>query len=216
MNKTLLITRPRHDLITNYLFFWSRYILEKAEDKGFTSLDLSGVKANRKNVESYLAKRNSGLVVLNGHGNRTTIAGDSDSPLISVGINEEILSGKIVYLRSCEAAQVLGQSCIRKGTKSLIGYKEKFWLGYSGNNTTTPLCDVVAKRFLEPSNLVPISLIKGNSVVESYKKSQKLMSKNILSMMSSEAGQNERDSAPYLYSNKLNQVLLGDSDGALY
>ncbi|PJC81146.1 hypothetical protein CO009_00220 [Candidatus Shapirobacteria bacterium CG_4_8_14_3_um_filter_35_11] len=88
--------------------------------------------------------------------------------------------------------------------------------GDSGNLTTTPLIDVVAKRFLEPSNLVPISLIKGNSVTESYKKSQKLMSKNVLSMMSSEAGQNERDSAPYLYSNKLNQVLLGDPDAVLY
>ncbi|PIS18113.1 hypothetical protein COT54_01045 [Candidatus Collierbacteria bacterium CG09_land_8_20_14_0_10_46_12] len=64
--------------------------------------------------------------------------------------------------------------------------------GDSGNLTTTPLIDVVAKRFLEPSNLVPISL------------------------MSSEAGQNERDSAPYLYSNKLNQVLLGDPDAVLY
>ena len=50
----------------------------------------------------------------------------------------------------------------------------------------------------------------GNTTGNSFKGSQKAMSQNLDFMLSTKASVLERDAALYLYSNKINQVLLGD------
>ena len=149
--KTLLVTRPNHDLITNYLFFWAGLVVKLAKNKGFKILDLPGIKANYRVFVSYVKKHHPKLVFLNGHGSADTITGK----------------------------------------------------------------DEVATLFLEPSNLIPMSLIKGNIVENAYQKSQNAMRRNFWFMLSTKAAQNQKDAAPYLWANRKNQVLLGNPDAKL-
>lgn len=215
MNRAILITRPNHDLITTYLFKWSEHIIKLAKSKNIPVLDLSGSKANEKNFTSYIIKNNPVLVFLNGHGNKDIITGYDNKPLLSANTNEDLVTEKIVYARSCDAAVNLGELCVKKGTLAFIGYKKKYSIGYSHSSITRPLQDEVAKLFIEPSNLIPMSLIKGNTVKDSYRKSQESMARNFSFMLSTKATPTQKDAAPYLWINRKYQVLLGNPDAKL-
>src|SRR5258708_647833 len=171
MNKTLLLTRPDHDNLTNYLFFWCQPIIEMARKKHFKIHDLSKKKANKRELEGHLEARKIGLVFLNGHGNAETIAGYEDEPLIQIGKNESVLTGTILYIRSCGVMKKLGDSIISKGAKTCIGYSRKFCICTSNDHATRPIEDPYAKLFLEPSNLVVSTLIKGKTAQEALQRS---------------------------------------------
>lgn len=55
--KSILITRPRGDIALKYLEVWSQKIIEVAEKKGATVLDLRGHRANRKEMEKMIRKK---------------------------------------------------------------------------------------------------------------------------------------------------------------
>lgn len=208
----ILITRPNHDLACNYLYYWSNEVVNLAKSKSIDVIDLPGNKATRRNLESYIKKHKPRLIFFNGHGSSNEIAGDSDKVLVKVGDNEKVLRNTIVYARSCETIIGLAQKSVKGGATAFIGYNRKFLLGYSKNKITKPMQDGVAKLFLKPSNLVPISLLKGNSVKESYQKSQDAMKRNLFYMLSSIATPEEKDAIPYLLMNRRSQTFKGDGD----
>jgi len=210
MSNVFLITRPNYDQGTNYLFLWTKSILGFSKKRGWVVLNLSDKKANRKSFLSYIKKQNPKFIFFNGHGSATTINGHNGEMLVETGKDKIILKGKIIYARCCEAAKVFGRQCIKEGVLAFIGYKEKYLLGYSKRKVLKPLNDEVAKLFMEPSNLIALSILKGNSVEHAFIKSQKQMSKNLSFMMSTKATYEQRNAVQYLHSNKMNQVLLGD------
>lgn len=210
MNRTILITRPDHDLITTYLFNWSGLVIKAAQRKGIKVLDLRGNKANNKIFTSYIVKHEPALVFFNGHGNADTITGYENDPLIEAHKNEKLLIEKIVYARSCDAAYNVGRLCIDNGTLAFIGYTKKFAVGYSPSKISSPLKDPVARLFIEPSNLIPISLLKGNTARVAYRKSQEASLRNFRFMLSTKASSAQKDAAPYLWFNRKCQVLIGD------
>ncbi len=209
LSRAILITRPSHDRITTYLFFWSEQVINQAIKSRVKVLDLSKQKATRVNFISYNNRHNPKLVFLNGHGDKNSIAGHHDETILEVG-DEQELFGKIVYARSCEVINNFGQISVSKGTKAFIGYQAKFFLAMSGSTGSKPKQDKVAKRFLEPSNLIVNALLKGNPVGIAYQRSQAAMHKNIIAMLSTNASQLERDSAQYLWANRTNQKVIGD------
>lgn len=215
MSKSILITRPNHDFPTTYLYQWSKLVIDEAETKGLTVLDLDGKKATKRNFISYINRNKPSLIFLNGHGAKDCVAGYDNETLVDEGNCELLLKGKIIYARSCEAAASLGLVCIQKGAIAFIGYMKDFWLIRSKEQQTKPLNDPIAKLFLEPSNLIPITLIKGNSIKEAYKKSQESMRRNFSYMISSKASQEERDAAFFLYSNYSNQVIRGNDQAKI-
>lgn len=215
MSKAILITRPNHDLITTYLFEWSQLVIDEANRKNIQVLDLSGKKANKKDFASYILKNDPILLFFNGHGNENIIAGYDNEPLVSINDGNELLKRKIIYARSCDAANNLGELCIKNGTIAFVGYRKKYSIAYTHSGSSHPLNDEIAKLFIEPSNLIPISLLKGNSVKDAYRKSQEAMSRNFSFMLSTRATQAQRDAAPYLWINKKYQVTLGDSDAKI-
>ncbi len=210
MNRALLTTRPNYDLATRYLFYWSELVITEAKKKGINVLDLSEKKANKKDLHSYIERHNPALIFFNGHGSTNAVAGHDDEILVKTNDNEHILSGRIIYARSCDAVGELGSISIKKGAIAFIGYKRKYSFGYSQSSITRPLNDEVARLFLEPSNLVPISLLKGNTVEEAYTKSQDSMMRNIRYMVSSKASQIQREATPYLWMNKKSQEAVGN------
>jgi len=75
MNSYLLITRPNHDITTNYLYYWSQKIIDEADKKGVKTVDLRGKRANKKEFTSIINKIRPRFVVLNGHGDNKSVTG---------------------------------------------------------------------------------------------------------------------------------------------
>ena len=213
--KSILITRPNHDLITTYLYYWGQLIIEEAKNKNVQIFDLSGKKANRNLLTSYIKKHNPILIHFNGHGDNSLITGYNNEILIEVNKNDKLLAQKIIYALSCNSAKILGYSCIKNGALAFIGYKRKYILAYDVKSYTRPLKDKLAKLFLEPSNLVTISILKGNTVGNAFRKSQDSMSRHFLHMISTKATALEKDASSFLWANKKGQTLIGDKNSRL-
>ena len=207
-NKFVLISRPRHDAITNYLCAWSEDIVIQAKKKATGVYDLKGEKATRVQLESYIDKHKPSFVFLNGHGNAHIIAGHDDRPLVDTS---SALKGMILYARSCDAGQVLGPLLVEKGAAAFIGYTRKFTFGYLPEKMARPREDTLAALFLEPSNLVPSTLLKGHTTEEAHRRSKDAMYRNFRRMIASVATYEERYAARWLWANINSQVLLGDS-----
>ena len=204
--RSVLISRPEHDVITKYFHAWSEDVLADAKTRGAV-YDLTADKATRKNFESYVKGKNPSFLFINGHGDAERIAGYENEILIDSKSN---LPETVLYARSCDAAQILGPLLVSKGVQAFIGYKRKFICGYSPDKVWRPLEDPIAKLFLEPSNLVASTLIKGHSTQEAHRRSKDAMIKNFRKMISSTASYEERYAARWLWSNINCQVLLGD------
>lgn len=210
MSKKLLITRPEHDDTTHYLSNWSKKAIEIAKSKGVKVFDLFRDRANKKEVISMLKKQKPSLVIFNGHGDRNLITGYKDEPLVVAEKNEEILKEKITYAISCKSAKILGPQSVDSGARTYLGYDDDFIFIYDPSKITHPSKDSTASLFLEPSNELIISLIKGNSAEESYKRSQEFFKNNIKKVLSSESTKEETSTARYLWWDMTHQVCLGD------
>lgn len=214
MNKSLLITRPDHDSTTRYLSCWSEKIIHSAREKGIRVIDLHRKRANKSETINILKKRNPSLVVLNGHGSDDQIKGYDDEVILD-GSNRSVLNSKIVYARSCRSAKILGQSSISHGTLTFLGYKEDFIFMYEPAKISKPLADKTAALFLEPSNYVPISLLKGHNTEDANKRSKNFFRKNIEKLLVSGPSSENYDSIRFLLWDMRNQVCLGNREVTL-
>lgn len=178
MNKfTVLITQPDFDKTTRYVSTWSEEVEEFSKSRGHKTIILKGKRANREEFESVIQKTEPQLVMFNGHGNDGQINGQEDEILLDSSSDENITKDKIIYALSCSAAKSLGNTCIKKRTKAFIGYKEDYIFIHDYPKISRPREDKKAQLFFKPSNLIPISLIKGNSAGNSYKGSRDLLRK---------------------------------------
>ncbi|NQU83095.1 MAG: hypothetical protein HQ536_00125 [Parcubacteria group bacterium] len=214
MSKIFLIARPNHDTTTRYLSAWSEKIIELANKKGIQILDLKKDKANVKELESRISKMQPLFIVFNGHGSSDCITGHDNKDLIRVGDNEELLDGKMIYTVSCKSAMQLGPKSIKAGALSYIGYIEDFVFFYDYSKLAHPLEDKIAKLFLEPSNQVAISLIKGNTAGEASRRSKEFSKRNIQKLLTSESSGDKESiqRAQFLWWNMESQVCLGDKN----
>jgi len=215
MNKSLLVTRPNHDITVNYLFFWCNPILDLAKMKNFAIHDLSAKKAEIKEFESHMRARKPALLFLNGHGTESSITGQDNKPIIGMNVDEDVIKDSIIYARSCRAAKQLGPLLIRKKAKAFMGYKRDFVFMYQSDHVTKPLQDKIARLFLNPSNLGVRVIIKGHPVKEAFYRSQRLLHKNLMRSLSSAASKEENDAAPSLLWNLNSKVLIGDKNASI-
>lgn len=214
MNKTLLITRPNHDLTTNYLYFWSEKIIEQAEKSKVGVVDLNGKRANKKEFSSIITKTQPNLIVLNGHGDESTVTGIDNEILVQVNDNEKLLHEKVTYAISCKSAGNLGLKAMGK-TGAYIGYRDDFIFMFDSTKITRPLEDKTAQLFLEPSNQVVISLLKGNNAGQSCERSKEAIKRNIQKLLTSESPQGGKEAVPYLLWNLSHQVCLGNKSATI-
>ncbi len=208
MNKILLVTRPEHDDITHYLSKWCVETIELAKSKNMQVFDLLREKAVKGEVESRLSKSSPNLVIFNGHGSDNHITGHKNQPIIIAGQNEALLKSKIVYAISCRSASVLGPCSIKAGAVSYTGYDDDFIFMYEPAKISKPLTDRTAKLFLEHSQRFTESLIKGNSVEESFERSRNNLKENLVRMLNSEKKDSEL--AKYLWWDLKHMVSHGD------
>jgi len=215
MDKTILITRPDHDITTRYLSKWCQKVIDLALKKGIKVLDLRREKVNEKELTSRISKMKPSLIVLNGHGDDDRVTGHDNDILVISGRNEKILKDKIVYAISCRSALILGPRSIVAGALSYIGYRKDFVFYYQKDKIARPLEDDIAKLFLEPSNQTIISLIKGHTSKASSNNSKRTSMRTIHKLMSSESSAESGIYARYLLWNMVHQVCLGNENSNL-
>jgi hypothetical protein len=210
----LLVTRPRHEITTNYLYYFAGEVIVHA--KNSTEIcDLRGSRANRKEFEGVVIKTNPDLLFLNGHGNSETVTGNDNEPILIADENDNLTKGKIVYALSCSSASRLGKTCVEKGARAYIGYSDDFIFVYEEDKISKPLNDAIARQFLEPSNLLMLSLIKGNSAGSSIQKSKSCFATNIKKLLTSTSPQIDKTYIPWLIWDMDCQVCVGDENAKI-
>lgn len=199
-----LITRVNYDEATRYLYFWCEELIQSA-NKSWKVYQLSKEKASRKNVESYLAKQSPSLVILNGHGNASSVFGHNGEGLISLANqNEHFLAGKNVFIRACTAGLLLGPSIKQKGATGFIGYKIPFSFWWDPGKLSRPLEDSNAEPFRVCSNQVGLALLKRHTVREAYNNSIGTYRRVISKLLASDS--TRAYLVPELIANMRNQV----------
>lgn len=206
----IVATRPNHDVTTNYLYFWTGVVLHLSH-----AVDLRAKRANREEFTSIIGKIKPSLIVINGHGSSRAVFGHDDAVLIETGDNHEILKETITVCRSCQSAQVLGQKAVDSGCKAFIGYNEDFVFIIESDKISRPLSDKTAGYFLEPSNQVIISLLKGHSAGESNIRSREMFRRNIQKLSTSAASTEDSEMIPYLLWDLTHQVCIGDEEATV-
>ena len=208
----VVVTRPNHDLPTTYLYYFSKEIIDYCRKKSISLADLKSKKANKKLLQSYVSKNKLDFVFVNGHGDEGCVCGYDNEIIIDK--YEKWYKDTIFFCRSCRSAKRLGKKMVKGGVKSYVGYTKDYYVLMSRKKHTNPLFDKTAKLFLDPSNLVAMSILKGNSVGEADKKSKKLLSKNIKDVISSDtAGKDEV--AAYLLHDLKCQVVIGSKEAKI-
>lgn len=216
MQKGLLITCPEHDDGTAYLTYFSRPIIEEALNKSIKTKKVNDENLNMKDFSEIIGKLDYRLVVFNGHGSPDSIFGYKDNIIIKVGENDNYLKEKIVYARACNAGLLLGPNCMNKAEKGcFIGYNLPFVFFMDEKWTTKPHNDKIANLFLEPSNLVPISIIKGHTSLESHKNAKRQMLKTMRSLLKNKQEQETPFYLEALWNNYKGQVIFGDNSAKL-
>lgn len=215
MKKTLLVTRPNYDDATSYLFYYAKQIIDFAAEKNIKFLDLARPRLTKQNFSDLISKQDPLLVFFNAHGDESAIYGDkikgSEEILIEENENDSLLSKRIVYARACWAAASLGKACVKKGG-CFIGYKIPFSFWINEKWSSKPLNDKTAKIFLEPSNLIVISLLKGNTAQEAFNKSLNMSKRNILELLKIKKEPGALPCIRLLWNNIQGQEILGEKN----
>ena len=209
---SLLITRPDHDPATKYLSVWSEKIIQEAKDKKHTIFDLPGKSASKKELTTRISKLNPTLVVLNGHGDDDLITGQNNEVLVKAGENEELLQKRVTYAVSCRCGKKLGSKVVKTKGTAFIGYDDDFVFSSDRRCLSRPLEDKRAKPFMEASNHVAISLLKGHSAKEASERSKKMFGAESQSLLSSSSDPDALQDARFLWWNMNHQVCLGEED----
>lgn len=207
---SFLITRPDYEPATKYLSCWSEEIIKVARSKGIKVVDLQGEKAKRSELMGRLSKINPALLVLNGHGDENTITGQDEEILIQVGDNEQVLNSRITYAVSCNCGKKLGPKAVLHENTTFIGYDDKFVFTSDRKCLSRPLDDKRVQPFMEASNHVAISLLKGHKASDASKRSKEMFEKNYKKLLSSNSDSNALQDARFLWWDMMHQVCLGN------
>lgn len=213
--KHLLLTRPDHDYATRYLSAWAEKFFDLAKQKNCSIVDLRRERANYKEVESVLQKRKPCFVVINGHGDDNLVTGYKNEPLLKAGYNSFLLQGKVTYAISCRSACILGEEVGKYGNTAYIGYKDDFILLYLEEYRTRPTEDKLAGLFLDPSNLIATSLLKGHTTEKSVSRARQEFFRNIQKLLTSKTSKDDSSALRYLLWDMKHLTLCGDKEKVL-
>ncbi len=203
----LLITRPKHDAATHYLFHWSTEIVDNANEKGLRTTDLQKNKANKRDFQSYLKKNVHDIVIINGHGDASSACGEDNEELLSVGDGDDLFKNKKVFIRACDCGAVLGPKLVEKGAKGFIGYAQPYIFLTDKDSVHEPLKDELASPVLDCSNQVARSLLKGKSIQEAHEDSLRMYQEKIDQLSTSNSAKTYL--LPFLNWNRAFQVAIG-------
>ncbi|MBU2638324.1 MAG: hypothetical protein KJ955_05095 [Nanoarchaeota archaeon] len=167
MPRKILVTRPRHDMQTAYLYDFSEGLIKSMRgSKAVHITELRDSQAVRANLEKVIPHENPGLVFLNGHGDGKSVGGYKDETILDCK-NIALTKGRIVYALACESLSYLGEIAAKQGTKAYIGYRDKFMVIRDLTRTSSPSKDINALPFKKVCSVLINALAEGKEVKES-------------------------------------------------
>ncbi len=178
----MIVIRTNHDIPTSYLFAYSEELIKEAEAKGFKVAKIEGEEISEATLRSRIKNRKPKFIFFNGHGSETSLFDDKGKEFINIH-SADVFKESVAYTIACNCLIKLGSAAIDKGCYSFIGYKKPFWIARDHKYESTPLKDNIARPIIECSNIIVKSLIKGNTVEESIKKSHEKAAGNILKLI---------------------------------
>ncbi len=153
---------------------------------------------------------------MNGHGNTDCVTGHNNEVLVKCGDNEALLHNRVTYAVSCDCAAVLGAECVKKGKTTFIGYNKSFVFNFTPQHVRQPTHDQRAAQFLNASNQVPLSLLKGHTAQQASDRSKSLFRHAIRKLLPSIISDpHAREDAKDLFWDMSHQVCLGDRNAHL-
>ncbi len=211
----VIITTPNYDDATAYLYHYAEELIKFAENRGIAVSQLKRPRLRRENLQSSILQQKPQLLLFNAHGDEKTIYGDKTNQeteyLIKEGQNHQLLEGKLTYARACSAAASLGKACTNK-SGCFIGYNQPFSFWIDTSRTTTPLKDKIAQLFLQPSNDLAISLLRGKTVGEAVNNFNIASKKNIIQLLGKKDEPGAMALAMLLWNNMTIQEVLGNEE----
>lgn len=208
--KCVLFSRPNHDDTVAYLHYYSKQLIDLAKSKRLKIINKEGKNANKKIILNVIKKQKPNLIMFNGHGSPEFICGHANEVIVSSGENPDVLFDTVTYALACSSADKLGRKVCEKGALAFIGYMYDFAIGRDPDSEATPSKDKIAKYFLEPSNILFSSLIKGKKVGESVLKAKEKMRDNIGFLETTDKFPEASFYAPFLYGNYIGLTIHGD------
>ncbi len=143
------------------------------------------------------------------------MVGNDGETLLNVNKNSEILLDKITYALSCQSAKNLGNKVGSYPNTSYIGYKEDFAFVRLEKYGRKPTEDTLAGFFLEPSNAIIVSLLKGHNTNDSFIRGQSEFTKNIQMLLTSKIKTADSSALRFLVWDLKYLTLCGDKNKAL-
>lgn len=210
MSVHVVMTLPKWDDVTEYLSAFSKNIYDKCKKSQILITSIEKEKVTKKTFQSSIRK-NTKMLILNGHGSPDSICGHKNEKIILLGVNETLLNDKITYARSCWAFSKLGQVCLNKKDKCFIGYNLPFQFIIQEKWVTNPIKDNTAKIFFDTSNLVPLGLIKGSTAGKANENSKKSMLK-VMNKILKNKRKGDKAIFRALWNNYDSQKIVGNED----
>lgn len=196
-----LVTCPDFDLMTRYLSAWAHMLVEEFGAKGHEIYELKESQVTKKKFRGMLAKTKPSVLFINGHGNARQVAGQ-DQEIILDESSAALLAGTKVYAVSCQSAKILGKTAVQRGAKAYIGYSEDFILVSQPNKMRRPTEDSTAALFLEPSNHIIRSVLKGHGAQAAAEKGRQAYTKSISTALNSDVQSDNDKYIPFLLWNR--------------
>jgi len=109
------MTLPKSDDVTEYLFVFSKPIIDACSIRLIEIKTLEGNKSNKENFESILKNLNFKMIIFNGHGSKTCICGHNDGELIKLGENEALLKKKNYLCQVLLGSRWFGKRIYERG-----------------------------------------------------------------------------------------------------
>ena len=178
----MIVIRANHDIATSYLFAFSEEPIKEAEAKGLKIAKIEGNEISEATLRGRIKNRKPKLIFFSGHGSDTSLFDNHGKEFISMG-SADVFKETVTYTIACSCLVKLGSVAIDEGCYAFIGYKKPFWIARDHKFESTPLKNRIAKPIIECSNIILKSLIKGNSVEESIKKSHEKAADEILKLI---------------------------------
>lgn len=148
-SSTVLVIRSDYEEATHYLSAYMQKIVDFANQRGFTVIDLLGYDATQTKFMEALETNDPLLVVAAGHGNETLFTAQNGETVLKACENDQVMSGREGFFSSCSVGVQLGPSMLDKTAKLFAGWRADFLFLLEDPPPSNLLDDVYAKPFME-------------------------------------------------------------------
>ena len=178
----MIVIRSKHDIQTTYLYYYNEELIKEAKNRGFKVAQIEGDEISEATLRSRISNRRPKFIFFNGHGSNTALFDNNGKEFINTD-SADVFKNTVTYTIACSCLEGLGTAAINKDCNAFIGYKKPFWIARDHKYESRPLGDKIARPIIECSNTVVKSLIKGNTVSESIRRSHERAADNILKLI---------------------------------